>query len=340
MTEAASSMPADLTEIEKSAVVMMSIGQDTAAQVVKFLSQPEINRRSVAMTRISGVSQSTARAVLQEFAELMRRESAIGIGAEDYVRAVLEKALGTEKADQLVGRLQQGDYSAGIEAIKWQDPRALAELIKSEHPQIVAMIAAYLEAEQAQSLIHHLPDELVEQVIPRLAVLDTLPPTAIQELNESLEHLLTAKPQQARVSVGGVGVAAKLLNRIGNDRAGRILSTIQGVDPALAQTLTDRMFVFEDLFAIDDRGFQMLLRGVDQKLLVSALKGAAPELQDKVLRNLSQRAAEMLREEIEARGPMRLSEIEAAKKEIMAAAQALERDGKIMLRAQAADLVC
>ena len=340
MTEAASSMPADLTEIEKSAVVMMSIGQDTAAQVVKFLSQPEINRLSVAMTRISGVSQSTARAVLQEFAELMRRESAIGIGAEDYVRAVLEKALGTEKADQLVGRLQQGDYSAGIEAIKWQDPRALAELIKSEHPQIVAMIAAYLEAEQAQSLIHHLPDELVEQVIPRLAVLDTLPPTAIQELNESLEHLLTAKPQQARVSVGGVGVAAKLLNRIGNDRAGRILSTIQGVDPALAQTLTDRMFVFEDLFAIDDRGFQMLLRGVDQKLLVSALKGAAPELQDKVLRNLSQRAAEMLREEIEARGPMRLSEIEAAKKEIMAAAQALERDGKIMLRAQAADLVC
>lgn len=339
MTEPATNAPVDLTDIEKSAVVMMLIGQENAAQVVKFLSQPEINRLSLAMSQISMVPKNTAASVLREFADLMRHDGSLGVGGEEYVREVLEKALGADKADHLLGRLKQGGYAAGIDAVKWQDPRDLAEMIKTEHPQIVAMISAYLEPEQAQALMQHLPDELVEQVIPRLAVLDALPPTAIEELSESLEHLLAGEPQQARVSVGGVDVAAKILNRIGGPRAGRVLSTIGSVDPELAQVLTDRMFVFEDLFEIDDRSFQILLRTVDQKLLVSALKGAVPGLQDKVLRNLSQRAAQMLREEIEARGPMRLAEIEAAKKEILGAAQALEREGKIMLRTQSADLV-
>src|SRR5690349_434485 len=177
---------------------MMSVGQEAAANIVKFLSQAEINRLSLAMAQISNVSKNTAASVLKEFAELMLQETAIGVGAEEYVRGVLEKALGPEKADRLVGRLRQGETAAGIEAVKWQDPRALAAMIKSEHPQIVAMISAHLEPEQAQALIQHLPDELVEQVIPRLAVLDTLPPTSIQELNESLEHLLANEPQQAR----------------------------------------------------------------------------------------------------------------------------------------------
>ena len=336
MTEAISNTPPNLTDVEKSAVVMRLIGQDTAAQIIKFLSQPEINRLSMAMTRISTVSKSTAALILREFADLIRQDGSLDPnGGEEYLRAVLEKALGPEKADHLVGRLNQGSYGAGIDAVRWQDPRNLAEMIKTEHPQIIAMISAYLEPEQAQALMQHLPDELVEQVIPRLAVLDVLPPTAIQELSESLEQLLGDEPQQARISVGGVDVAAKILTRIGGKRAEHVLSTIGNIDPELAQMLTDRMFVFEDLFEIDDRSFQILLRSLDQKLLVSALKGAAPGLQDKVLCNLSQRAAQMLREEIEARGPMRQAEIDAARKEILKAAQALEREGKIMLRIQA-----
>ena len=336
MTEAASNTPSDLTDVEKSAVVMRVIGQETAAQVIKFLSQPEINRLSMAMTRVSTVSKGTAASVLREFADLMRQDGSLDAhDGEEYLRGVLEKALGPEKADYLVGRLKQGSHGAGLDAVKWQDPRDLAEMIKAEHPQIIAMISTYLEPEQAQALMQHLPDELVEQIIPRLAVLDVLPPTAIQELSESLEHLLGGEPQQARVSVGGVDVAAKILTRIGGKRAERVLGTIGNIDPELAQMLTDRKFIFEDLFEVDDRSFQILLRSVDQKLLVSALKGAAPGLQDKVLRNLSQRAAQMLREEIEARGPMRQAEIDAARKEILGAAQALERDGKIMLRTQA-----
>ncbi len=339
MTEATSGAPADLSDIEKSAMVMMMIGQETAAQVVKFLSQPEVNRLSMAMTQIAAVRRETAAAVLGEFAERMRAGDDFNIrDGQAYVRGVLEKALGTEKADQLLGRLQQGVYGAGLDAIKWQDPRDLAEMIKAEHPQIVAMIAAYLEPEQAQAVMQHLPDELVGQVIPRLAMLDALPPSAIQELNELLENLLAGDPQQARVSIGGVDVAAKILNRIGGSRAGPVLSAIGAIDPQLAGMLTERMFVFEDLFEIDDRSFQILLRTIDQKRLVSALKGAPRRLQDKVLSNLSQRAAQMLREEIDACGPMRQAEIDDARKEILTSAQALERDGKIILRA-AADLV-
>lgn len=339
MTETVSGKPADITDIEKSAMLMMLVGQETAAQVVKFLSQPEINRLSMAMSRITAVPGPAAAAVLREFSDLMRQDDAFGIsGGEAYLQGVLEKALGREKAARLVGRLRQGASPPGLDEVKWHDPRDLAEMIKAEHPQIVAMIAAALEPEQAQILIQQLPDDLAEQVIPRLAMLDALAPSAIQELSESLENLLAAKPAEARVAVGGVDIAAKILARLGSVRAERILTTIRNVDAELAGLLSDRMFVFEDLFEIDDRSFQMLLRAIDQRLLVVALKGAASALQDKVLRNMSQRAGQVLREEIDARGPVRQADINEARKQILASALALERDGKVVLRGQA-DLV-
>ncbi len=318
---------------------MMSIGEDAAAQVMKLMSQLEINLLSVAMARISNVSKGVVTEVYQEFVDLMLQETSIGIGAEGYIHGVLEKALGADKAERLVGRLKQGDYFAGIEAVQWQDPRVLAEMIKSEHPQIVALIFAYMEPEQVDALIRYLPSELVEQVIPRLATLDSIPPAAIRELNESIEDLLAGEAQQARVSVGGVGMVAKILNRIDNTRVEAILKQISTVDAELAQRIENSMFVFEDLVHVDDRNFQILLRSVDQKLLVSALKGAEAALQNKVLGNLSQRAAEMLRDDMSARGPMRLAEVEAAKREIVAAAQRLEREGAIILRTDPGEVV-
>jgi flagellar motor switch protein FliG len=264
MTEAASSIPAELTEIEKSAIMMTLIGQDTAAQVVKFLSAPEIARLSAAMTRVGVVSHSTAASVLREFADLMQRDGTLTLeGSEDYVRGVLEKALGTLKADRLLGRLKPGGYSPGIAAVKWQDPRDLAEMIKSEHPQIVAMIAAYLEPKQAQAMLQHLPDELIKQVIPRLAVLDALPPTAIQELNESLEELLSGEPQQARLSVGGVDAAAKILNRIGG--AGNRRFVIDRDD------LVDRISVDELLVSREEA---FLVENFSQRLAFLVKPGA------------------------------------------------------------------
>jgi len=339
VTEAALSNHAELSDVEKSAVLMLSIGEEAAAEVMKHMTQLEINLLSVAMARISSVSKTEVTSVFEEFVDVMLQETSIGIGAENYVRNVLEQTLGPEKAERLAGRLNQGDYFAGIEAVQLQDPRVLAEMIKSEHPQIVAMIFAYMEPEHADALIQHLPPELVEQVIPRLATLDAIPPAAIRELNESIEDLLAGESQQVRVSVGGVGMAAKILNRIDTQRVEGILAQIGTVDPELAQAIQNSMFVFEDLMRLDDRSFQMLLRAVDQKLLASALKGADPKLLDKVMTNLSQRSAEMLKEEISARGPMRVSEIDAAKREIIATAQRLEAEGTIMLPTDAGDLV-
>jgi flagellar motor switch protein FliG len=328
-----------LSDVEKSAVVMLSIGESAAAEVMKHMSQLEINLLSVAMARISSISRAECASVFQEFIDTMLQESSIGIGSAQYVHGVLEQALGPEKAERLAARLNQGDYFAGIEAVQLQDPRVLAEMIKSEHPQIVAMIFAYMEPEQADALIQFLPHELVEQVIPRLATLESIPPAAIRELNESIEDLLAGEAQQVRVSVGGVGMAAKILNRIDQPRVEGILKNIGSIDPELAQRIERSMFVFEDLVRIDDRNFQIMLRAVDQKLLASALKGADPKMLEKVLRNLSQRSAEMLREEISARGPMRVTEIEEARREIVANAQRLEREGTIILPTDAGDLV-
>jgi flagellar motor switch protein FliG len=328
-----------LTDLEKSAIIMLSIGEEAAAEVMKRLTQLEINLLSVAMTRISGVSKAAVTSVYQEFIDTMLDETSIRVGSSAYIHGVLERALGADKAERLAARLNQGDYFAGLEAVQLQDPRVLAEMIKDEHPQIVAMIFAYMEPEHSDALIQHLPPELVEQMLPRLATLDSIPPAAIRELNESIEDLLAGEAQQARVSVGGVNMAAKILNRIESERVQAILEQIRSVDPELAQSIENSMFAFEDLIGLDDRNFQMLLRSIDQKLLAAALKGADSRLLDKVMRNLSQRSAEMLREEISAQGPMRVTEIEAAKQEIRAIAQRLEREGTIILATDSRDMV-
>ena len=348
MTEAALSEPSGLldlpqphglTDLEKSAVVMLSIGEDAAAEVMKYMTQLEINLLSLAMARVSNVSKGEVTEVFQQFIDAMLDETSIGIGASGYVQGVLERALGTERAGRLVARLNQGDYFAGIEAVQLQDPRVLAEMIKNEHPQIVAMIFAYLEPDQADALIQFLPAELIEQMLPRLATLDSIPSAAVRELNDAIEDMLAGESEEARVNVGGVGMTAKILNRFDAPRAEAILKQISEIDEELAQRIQNSMFTFEDLSRLDDRNFQMLLRSVDQKLLASALKGADPKLLDKVMRNLSQRSAEMLREEISARGPMRVTEIDSAKREIVSTAQRLEREGAIILTTDARDMV-
>ena len=341
MAEAILSEPIDLglSDLEKSAVVMLSIGEEAAAEVMKHMTQLEINVLSLAMARISSISKTEVTAVYQEFIDTMLQETSIGIGSSAYIHSVLERALGTDTAERVAARLGQGDYFAGIEAVQLQDPRVLAEMIKNEHPQIVAMIVAYLEPEQADALIHYLPPELVDQVIPRLATLDSIPPAAVRELNDAIEDLLASSAQHARVSVGGINVAAKLLNRIDGDRVESILGQIKAIDADLAQQIQNNMFMFEDLIRLDDRNFQMLLRTIDQKLLASALKGADAKLLDKVMRNLSQRSAEMLREEISSRGPMRVTEIDAARQEIVGIAQRLEREGTIILPTDGSDMV-
>lgn len=328
-----------MSDIEKAAILMSLVGQKEAAEVIKHLQPREVNRLASAMARLPKMARGSAEAVFQEFAGLMNEASA-GVGGEDYLRGALVEAIGEKRASGLLERLMHGGDSAGIEAVKWQDPRVVAELIQGEHPQIVAMILAYMEGEQAIEVVAHLPDELVEQVIPRLATLDMIPPNAIQELNEALQDQLVGDTPQVRLTnVGGVKAAAEILNQFDGSRSQNMLNAIKQFDAELAQRIYDNMFVFADLIDVDDRSIQTLLREVDQNLLVPALKGVDEGLREKVFRNMSQRVAESLKEEIENKGPMRLAEVEAAQRQILVAAQALEAEGKINLRVDAKDLV-
>jgi flagellar motor switch protein FliG len=329
----------ELSDIEKAAILMSLVGQKEAAEVIKHLQPREINRLASAMARLPKVARGSAEAVFQEFAGLMN-ETGTGVGGEEYLRGALVEAIGEKRASGLLERLMHGGDSAGIEAVKWQDPRVVAELIQAEHPQIVAMILAYMEGEQAIEVVAHLPDELVEQVIPRLATLDMIPPNAIQELNEALQDQLVGDTPQVRLTnVGGVKAAAEILNQFDGSRSQTMLNSIKQYDAELAQRIYDNMFVFADLVDVDDRSIQTLMREVDQNLLVPALKGVDEALREKIFRNMSQRVAESLKEEIENKGPMRLAEVEAAQRQILVAAQALEAEGKINLRVDAKDLV-
>ncbi|HXE16631.1 MAG TPA: flagellar motor switch protein FliG [Stellaceae bacterium] len=329
----------ELTDIEKAAILMTLVGQKEAAEVIKHLQPREINRLASAMARLPKVAKGSAETVFHEFASMMTEPNA-GFGAEEYLRGALTEALGEKRAAGLLERLMHGGDSAGIEAVKWQDPRAVAEMIEGEHPQIVAMILAYMEAEQAIEVVRHLPDELVEQVVPRLATLDMIPPTAIQELNEALQDQLVGDTPQVRLNnVGGVKAAAEILNHFDGSRSQNMLNAIKQFDAELAQRIYDNMFVFADLVDVEDRSLQSLLREIDQNLLVPALKGVDENLREKIFRNMSQRQADSLKEEIETKGPMRLSEVEAAQRQILAAAQALEAEGKINLRVNTQDLV-
>lgn len=330
----------NLSPAEKAAVLMMALGEADAAEVIKFLSPREVNRLSGAIARLNKVPKAMVENVMVEFVARIRDETAIGLGVTEYLRNALGKALGEERASALLERIMNGGDSAGIEAVKWEDPRVVAEMIREEHPQIIAMILAYVEPEQAQDVMQVLPDGVIEQVIPRLATLEVIPPSAVRELNEALEDQLAGESQQVRLSrVGGIKAAAEILNRFEASRAQSVLDRIKSMDAELSQRIYDNMFVFHDLLEVDDRSIRTLLQEIDQALLVPALKGVDATVREKVTRNMSQRAAESLNEEIEAKGPVRVADVEAAQKEIITIAKRLEQEGRIILRTDAKDLV-
>src|SRR5579875_1483212 len=330
----------NLTPAEKAAVLMMALGEADAAEVIKFLSPREVNRLSGAIARLNKVPKSQVEGVFSEFVARIRDETRIGLGVTDYLRNALAKALGEDRASALLERIMSGGDSAGIEAVKWEDPRVVAEMIREEHPQIIAMILAYVESEQAQEIMQALPDQVIEQVIPRLATLEVIPPSAVRELNEALEDQLSGESQQMRVSnLGGIKAAAEILNRFEASRAQSVLDRIKQMDPDLSQRIYDNMFVFHDLLEVDDRSIRALLQEINQSLLVPALKGVDAALREKIMRNMSERAGASLKEEIEAKGPVRISEVEAAQRKIITIAKRLEQEGKIILRTDAKDMV-
>lgn len=327
-----------LSGVEKSAILLLSLGEDEAAEVMRYLNPKEVQKLGLAMAGLSRVSKDEAEVVLRDFRERLERQTALGLGTDQYIRNMLTKALGPDKATSIIERILQGGEASGLENLKWMDARAVAELIKLEHPQVVAMVLSYVEAEQAAEIVHFLPERLRHESLLRVATLETVQPNALRELNEVFEQQLSGAANRVTVAtLGGIKPAAEILNNVEASLAASIMERIKESDTDLAQKIQDQMFVFDDLVSVDDRGIQTLLRDVPSETLILALKGASPDLKEKIFKNMSKRAAEMMRDDLEAKGPVKVSEVEGAQKEILAIAMRLEAAGQLSLGGSGAE---
>ena len=317
--------------VEDSAILMLAIGEDEAAEVFRHLGASEVAKLSEAMARLGNVSRERLTTMLERFSGAASTQPAIDAGADNYVRAVLNKALGSDRARVLCDRILKDDRSTGIDGLKLMDAESVAELIGGEHPQIVASILAHLERDQASAVIAALDESMRSQVIHRIATLDGIQPQAMRELDHALEKLVASGGRVKRSEVGGVRAAAEILNQVGADAEAVIIETLRSSDPELAEKIMDAMVIFDNIMDIDDRGIQLLLREVQSESLVIAMKGASDELRDKIFKNMSQRAADMMREDLDAKGPVRLSEVEAEQKAILKTVRRLADDGQLQL---------
>jgi len=323
--------------IQRSALLLMSLGEDEAAEVLKFLAPREVQKIGAAMASIKNVSRDQLESVLDDFCMEAEQHSAINFVSDDYIRSVLTKALGNDKAAGLIERILQGGDTSGIEGLKWMDSGAVAELIRNEHPQIIATILVHLDRDQASEVLSYFTERLRNDVILRIATLDGIQPAALRELNDVLTKLLSGSDNIKRSPMGGIRTAAEILNFMGSANEVSVIENIKTYDNELAQKIIDQMFVFENLLDIDDRGIQSLLKEIESESLIIALKGAPPELRDKFLGNMSQRAADLLREDLESRGPVRVSEVETEQKKILQIVRRLSDAGEIVISGKADD---
>jgi len=323
-----------LTGVQRAAVVLLSLGEQQAAEVLKHMSAKEVQKLGVAMTSVGGISRESVMHVFDEFVDVLAQPSGLGAGADDYVRAVLVQALGEDRASSLIDRILMGRNTSGLDALKWMEPRAIADLVRNEHPQIIAIVMAHLDADHAAEVLKGLPERVRSDVLLRIATLDGIPPNALNELNDVMARQFSGSQNIKSSSVGGIKVAANILNFMDSGQDEAILAAISEVDGELGTGIRDLMFVFDNLAEIDDRAMQTILRDVQSEKLAIALRGADQKVKDKITTNMSQRAAEIMLEDMEARGPVRLAEVEAAQKEILALVRKLADAGEVQLSAK------
>lgn len=329
MATASSNM--DDSGLEDSAILLMSLGEEEAAEVFKHLAPKEVQRLGETIAKMKTVPRERVDQVLTRFSADAADQSMLVTDTDEYVKQVLRRALGEDKANLLIDRILQGSDVTGIESLKWMDPGSVAELLRNEHPQIVAAILVHLDYDQSSDVLKHFTDRQRNEVMVRIATLDGIQPSALKDLNEVMSKVLAGGEKLKKASLGGVKPAAEIINLMGSGMETSILDYVREMDNELAQKIMDNMFVFDDLNKIDDRGIQALLKEVQSESLIIALKGATPELREKIFRNMSTRAAETLREDLESRGPVRVSEVEAEQKEMLKIVRRLADEGQIVL---------
>jgi flagellar motor switch protein FliG len=320
-----------LSRVDKAAILLLTLGETDAAQVLRHMGPKEVQRVGVAMAQMRNVHREQVEQVMSEFVEVVGDQTNVGVGSDTYIRKMLTQALGEDKANGLIDRILLGGNTSGLDSLKWMEPRAVADVIRFEHPQIQAIVVAYLDADQAGEVLGHFDHKVRLDIILRVSSLNTVQPAALKELNQILEKQFSGNANTSRTNLGGIKRAADIMNFLDSSMEGQLMDSIREVDEDLSTQIEDLMFVFNNLSDVDDRGIQALLREVSSDVLVLALKGSDEAIKEKIFKNMSKRAAELLRDDLEAKGPVRVSDVETAQKEILTIARRMAEAGEIVL---------
>ncbi len=317
--------------VERAAILLLALGEKDAAEILKHMGPKEVQDVGLKMATMTNVSTAQMEEVMGSFVSTLKGETSLGLDSDDYIRNVLTNALGADKAGGMIDRILLGRNSKGLEQLKWMDPKSVAEMIRLEHPQIIAIVLSFLDPDQAADVLSVFPENIRTDILMRVATLEGIQPAALQELDSILDKQFSGASNAKSTGLGGVKAAANIMNLIDGAIESKITDQIMGIDQELGQEIQDNMFVFENLIDIDDRGIQTLLREVASEQLLLALRGAEDELKEKIFANMSKRAAEMLRDDLEAAPPAKLSDVEGAQKEILSVTRRLSDAGEIML---------
>jgi flagellar motor switch protein FliG len=320
-----------LEGVDKAAILLLSLTEDDAAQILKHLEPKQVQKLGTAMAQIDDMTQIKITAVHKHFIEEIQNYSTIGFQSTDFVKRALTSALGEDKAANLIDQILMGTGAKGLDSLKWMDSKQVASIIRNEHPQIQTIVMSYLDAEQSAEILSQFPEKVRLDLMMRVANLEEVQPAALQELNEIMEKQFAGQAGTQAAKMGGLKSAADIMNYLDTNIEGQLMDAIREQDEEMSQQIQDLMFVFDNLADVDDRAIQAILREVQQEALLKAIKGAEAELRDKITKNMSKRAADMLLDDLEAMGPVRISEVETAQKEILSVARRLADAGEIML---------
>ncbi|HIB85113.1 MAG TPA: flagellar motor switch protein FliG [Chromatiaceae bacterium] len=322
---------AELAGPERAAVFLMALGETEAAEVLKHMGPKEVQKVGQIMAGLSNVTTDTVEAVMDDFVTTISSQTALGVDSDEYIRKVLENALGADKAGGMIDRILLGRNSKGLEQLKWMDSRAVADLIRNEHPQIIAIVLSYLDSDQAAEVLTQFQERVRADVVLRIATLEGIQPDALKELDDILEKQFSGNSNVQSSKIGGIETAADIMNMVDSSIEAQVMDLVKQADEDVGQSIQDKMFVFENLIDVDDRGIQALLREVASDALMLALRGADEGLKEKIFGNMSKRAAEMMRDDLEAAPPVKVSDVEGAQKDILGVARRMADAGEIQL---------
>jgi len=330
-TEESSYDVSKLEGVEKAAILLLSLSEEDAAQILKHLEPKQVQKLGTEMAKVDDMTQSKITSVHKHFIDEIQNYSTIGFQSQDFVKRALTAALGEDKAANLIDQILMGSGAKGLDSLKWMDSKQVASIIRNEHPQIQTIVLSYLEPEQSAEILAQFPEKVRLDLLMRIANLEEVQPAALQELNEIMEKQFAGQAGTQAAKMGGLKSAANIMNYLDTAIEGQLMDAIREQDEEMSQQIQDLMFVFDNLIDVDDKGIQAILREVQQDALLKAIKGADEELKNKIMKNMSKRAAEMLNDDLEALGPVRISEVETAQKEILSVARRLSDSGEVML---------